>query len=77
MTLVRDELDGPLSEIPEIVRHPGRSGRGPSVSFGGREIAHFHDEQRLDVRLTGERIRQHLVERPFAERVRTRGPSAK
>jgi hypothetical protein len=73
---IRAELERELSRIAGVDRHPGRIGRGSTFSVRATEIAHFHGDQRLDVRLTKERIRQHLAEAPFDGRVRTRGPSA-
>ena len=73
---VRDELERRLTAIPGLARRASRRGRGHTYFAGDREIAHFHGDQRLDVRLTAEAIRQRVSERAFDERVRTRGPSA-
>jgi len=73
---VRDELERRLTEIPGVVRRPSRRGHGDTYFTGNREIAHFHGDQRLDVRLTREQIHQRVAERAFDERVRVRGPSA-
>jgi Family of unknown function (DUF5519) len=73
---VRDELERRLTEIPDVTRRPSRWGHAHAYFVGDREIAHFHGDQRLDVRLTRERIRQFVSERAFDERVKTRGPSA-
>lgn len=40
------------------------------------EIAHFHGDQRMDVRLTKERIRELRAQGAFDSRVSTRGPTA-
>jgi hypothetical protein len=73
---VREELEQRLSEIPGVTRHPSRFGDADSYFSGDREIAHFHGDQRLDVRLTKEVIRERKAEHAFDARVRTRGPSA-
>ena len=73
---VRQELERRLTEIPEVVRRPSRWGHESAYHVGGREIAHFHGDQRLDVRLTKERIREYRSEGDFDERVTTRGSSA-
>jgi hypothetical protein len=73
---VRDELAGRLVQIPGVIRHPSPKGHGDAFFAGDREIAHFHGDQRLDVRLTRELIGQRKSEHAFDERVRTRGPSA-
>ncbi|MGA8302116.1 MAG: luciferase family protein [Thermoplasmata archaeon] len=72
----REELERRLTELPGVVRQPARRGHGYSYFVGDREIAHFHGDERLDVRLTKERIRRRLREGTFDWRVRTRGPSA-
>lgn len=62
--------------MPGLTRLPGRRGTGSRWVAGSQEIAHFHGEERLDIRLTKERIRLYVQEQRFDERVRTRGPSA-
>lgn len=73
---VRQELERRLDGLPGVVRKPSRYGHGPSYSTGGREIAHFHAESRMDVRLTKEEIRRRKSEGTLDLRLRTRGPSA-
>lgn len=73
---IREELERRLTQISGLVRHRARRGRGYSYFVADREIAHFHGDQRMDVRLTREKIRKRISERPFDHRVRTRGPSA-
>ena len=72
----REELERRLVEIPDVSRRPSRYGDAFSYFVGRREIAHFHGDQRLDVRLTKEVIRQHKADRDLDPRIRTRGPSA-
>ncbi len=73
---VRDELERRLGEMPGLVRRPARRGEGHVYLTGSCEIAHFHGDERMDVRLTRERILQLTAKDAFDERVRTRGPSA-
>jgi hypothetical protein len=73
---VREELERKLLEIPGVVRGPSRYGHGAAYRCGIREIAHFHGEERMDIRLTREVIRLRRAEGGFDRRVRTRGPSA-
>jgi luciferase-like monooxygenase len=72
----REELERRLAELRDVSRRPSRHGDSESYFVGDREIAHFHGNERLDVRLTKEVIRQHKAQHDFDERVRTRGPSA-
>jgi hypothetical protein len=73
---VRNELERQLMAIPGLVRHVSRRGPGDAYFVGDREIAHFHGDERMDVRLTKEVIRLRKSEHSLDERVRTRGPSA-
>jgi hypothetical protein len=73
---VRPDLERKLLEIPGVTRHPSRWGRSDAYFLGDREIAHFHGEERLDVRLTSSRIRELKSEGSLDERVTTRGPTA-
>jgi hypothetical protein len=73
---VREELERKLLEIPGVARGPSRVGHGAAYFSGDREIAHFHGDERMDIRLTRELIRVRKQEGGFDERVRTRGPSA-
>jgi Luciferase len=73
---VREELEQELARIPGLVRRPSRWGREHAYFVGDREIAHFHKDGRMDVRLTKELIRERKVEHALDERVHTRGPSA-
>ena len=70
----REELERRLVEIPGVVRAPSRYGHGFAYRAGPREIAHFHRDGRLDVRLTREVIRLRKSEGGFDQRVTTRGP---
>lgn len=58
----REELDYKLGEIPDLVRRRSPFGRGNAYFVGGREIAHFHSDGRMDVRLTRQRIREMKID---------------
>ncbi|MGB6499958.1 MAG: luciferase family protein [Thermoplasmata archaeon] len=73
---VRKELEQKLAVISGLDRRSSRWGREHAYFVGDREIAHFHGEERMDVRLTKELIRERKAEHAFDHRVRTRGPSA-
>ena len=73
---VRQELEQRLAALPGVVRRPSRYGHGVSYFTRGREIAHFHGDTRMDVRLTKEEIRLRKEGRTLDPRIRTRGPSA-
>jgi len=73
---VREELERRLSALPELERRPSRYGDSQSYFVGPREIAHFHGDERMDLRLTKEEIRRLKAEHTLDHRVRTRGASA-
>lgn len=72
----RSEIEARLAELPGLDRRRSRFGDAYSYFVGDREIAHFHGDGRLDVRLTRQRIREMKSEDRLDPRVRTRGPSA-
>src|ERR1700689_2845701 len=73
---VREELERRLMAIPGLARRPARRGEGFVYCNGDLEIAHFHGDERIDVRLTREHIPKLKIAGAFDARVRTRGPSA-
>lgn len=72
----REELERRLAEVPNLIRRRSRFGNAYAYFVGSREIAHFHGDGRMDVRLTRQRIREMKGEEVLDPRVRTRGPSA-
>jgi hypothetical protein len=73
---VRELLERRLLEIPKLSQRPSRRGHGSTYFAGDHEVAHFHGEERIDVRLTRGRIHPTGSVREFDKRVTTRGPSA-
>jgi len=73
---IREELERRLTALPGLEKRPSRYGDAKSYFVGGREIAHFHGDTRMDVRLTKEEIRRLKSEGTLDHRVRTRGSSA-
>jgi hypothetical protein len=65
-----------MQQLPELAHRPSRYGDALSYFVGNREIAHFHGDGRMDVRLTKERIRELKEKGTLDSRVKTRGPSA-
>ena len=72
----RNDLDRALTDVPGIVRRASRWGSAPAYFAGDREIAHFHKDGHLDVRLTRAVIRERKAEGGLDPRVQTRGPSS-
>jgi hypothetical protein len=73
---VRQELEVQLAEIPGLERRRSRHGDSFSYFLADREIAHFHGDGRMDLRLTKERIRELRADGAIAPRVKVGGPSA-
>lgn len=73
---VRAELERRLSQLPGLERRPSRHGDSRSYFVAEREIAHFHGDERMDVRLTKERIREFRELGRLDARIATRGPMA-
>jgi len=73
---VRSDLEVQLERLPGLERRRSRFGDQFSFFAGPREIAHFHGDGRMDVRLTRDVIRVRKAEGGLDERVQTRGPSA-
>lgn len=73
---IRTELESRLLALPLLSRWKSRFGDSHAYFVSDREIAHFHGDERMDVRLTKERIRELKAKGPLDPRIRTRGPSA-
>ena len=74
---VQPEVDLALASVPGLMRRRGsRYADGPSYFVGPREVAHWHKDGSLDVRLTSEVVRELKKTNTLDPRVRTRGPSA-
>ncbi|MDE1821695.1 MAG: DUF5519 family protein [Euryarchaeota archaeon] len=73
---VREDLERRLCALADLSRRPSRYGDSHSYFVGGREIAHFHGDSRMDVRLIRQRIKELKAEGNLDHRVKTRGPSA-
>jgi hypothetical protein len=72
----REELERRISQLASLDRRPSRHGDGFSYFVAEREIAHFHGDDRFDVRLTKLEIRQRRADGSLDRRVRTGGPQA-
>jgi len=70
---VRTHLERKLAALPGLTRRPSRYGDSHSYFVADREIAHFHGAERMDVRLTKERIPELRSVGVLDSRVKTRG----
>lgn len=72
----RTDLERRLVELHLLTRRPSRFGDSQSYFVADREIAHFHGDQRMDIRLTKERIPELKSVGVLDSRVKTRGRTA-
>lgn len=72
----RDEVVRRLAALPGFAAGPARRGHGSPFVAAGVEVAHFHSDGQMDVRLGRVRIQQRKADRSLDPRVRTRGPTA-
>jgi hypothetical protein len=64
MSIVRDKLIEQFAEIPEVSIGLWKDTDLLCVFFRGREIAHFHGDQEIDIRLTPKIIKQQALTPP-------------
>jgi len=73
---LRAQLERQIANLPGVEERPSRYGHGRSFAAGGREIAHFHGDERLDVRLTRAEIRARKRAGGLDGRLMSRGSSS-
>lgn len=69
----RGELEKRLAQVAGLARKPSRHGDGFSYFLAGREVVHFHGDERMDVRLTKEVIGERRREGSLDPRLRAGG----
>jgi hypothetical protein len=69
---VREQIERRLITIPGLVAAPSRWGNGIAYHVGRREICHFHDDGRMDVRITKTVLRERKAEGALDPRIETR-----
>ena len=52
MSRLRNELVARLEKIPGLENRPSKVAGGSAIFYRGKEIAHFHNDNEIDVRLT-------------------------
>jgi hypothetical protein len=73
---VRAAIERGVLSLPGVSRRKSRFGDSESYFVGDREIAHFHGDEQMDVRLTKEAIQQLRATGAIDPRMRPRGSSA-
>lgn len=72
---LRAELTGRILRLPGVELRPSRFTGDEAFFAGRREIAHFHGERTIDIRLTRARIRALKDDLEADRRVTLRGSS--
>jgi hypothetical protein len=77
MTKLRSELIEKLERIPGLEDRPSKVAGGSAIFYKGKEIAHFHDDNEIDVRLTKKIIRKEGLNHPSGSKIhKHRSPSS-
>ncbi len=71
MSKLREQLVQALLTITGVSekKWPGRDDGFTSLSFEGKEFAHFHDDNEIDIRLTKAIISEHSLPHPVGSKV--------
>lgn len=64
MSKLRKELIKRLERIPGLKDRPSKVAGGSAIFFNEKEIAHFHHDNEIDIRLTKKVIRQEGLNHP-------------
>ena len=66
MSELRKQLVRELSKIPSVVekKWPGRDDGFTTLHINGKEFAHFHCDNEIDIRLTKSIISEHSFSHP-------------
>ena len=77
MAKLKNELIKRLERIPGLEDRPSKVAGGSAIFYNGKEIAHFHHDNEIDVRLTKKVIRKEGLMHPTdSELHRHRTPSS-
>lgn len=58
MASLRSDLVRRLEKIPGLTDRPSKVAGGSAIFFGEKEIAHFHHDHEIDLRLTAKLIKR-------------------
>lgn len=77
MSKLRSELIKKLERIPGLEDRPSKVAGGSAIFFREKEIAHFHHDYEIDVRLTKKVIRREGLSHPSDSKIhKHRSPSS-
>jgi hypothetical protein len=64
MTSLKKQLVEKLQKIPHLEDRPSKVAGGSAIFYKGKEIAHFHNNNEIDVRLTKKVIKSEGLTQP-------------
>lgn len=64
MAKLKNQLVKKLECIPGLEDRPSKVAGGTAIFYKNKEIAHFHDDSEIDVRLTKKIIRKERLNHP-------------
>jgi hypothetical protein len=77
MAKLRSDLVKKLEKIPGLEDRPSKVAGGSAIFYKNKEIAHFHDDNEIDVRLTKKVIRAEGLNHPAGSKIhKHRSPSS-
>ncbi|HEX4923726.1 MAG TPA: luciferase family protein [Bdellovibrionales bacterium] len=69
MPKLRNELIKKLERIPGLEDRPSKVAGGSAIFYKNKEIAHFHNDNEIDVRLTKKIIRKEGLNHPSDSKI--------
>ncbi|MBK7960642.1 MAG: DUF5519 family protein [Bdellovibrionales bacterium] len=77
MPKLRSELVKKLERIPGLEDRPSKVAGGSAIFYRDKEIAHFHNDNEIDIRLTKKVIRKEGLNHPTDSKIhKHRAPSS-
>jgi hypothetical protein len=71
MTTLLSQLVEKLEKTNEIEHRPSKVAGGSAIFFKGKEVAHFHSNNEIDIRLTKSIIKTEGLEHPADSKFHT------
>lgn len=77
MGKLKSDLIKKLEKIPGLEDRPSKVAGGSAIFFKNKEVAHFHHDNEIDVRLTKKVIRREGLSHPSNSKIhKQRSPSS-
>lgn len=76
MATLKAQLIEKLNQITDLESRPSKVAGGSAIFYKGKEIAHFHNNNEIDVRLTKKVIKSEGLTHPTDSKFHHRTPSS-